>query len=197
MKNLKLHGRIVEFGCNNSITNSNTYPLEKVGWEGLCIEPNPINYEKAKKERKHAVNAIIAPEQNYTYAILTGDCNQLSGIKEFYSKEYMSLYEKCKTDGNKLQQDAKLVGKPLEKILEEHGMETVTYICTDCEGCQWQFIENFDFTKYDEQICNYEMNTVARRYTKEIDAALAKHRFVESRFKGGDHIFTRPIKFKN
>jgi hypothetical protein len=107
----------------------------------------------------------------------------------------MDLYNRCKQD-DLLQQDARLVGKPLEKILDEYGMKTVTYISTDCEGCEWQFIENFDFTKYDVQIFNYKVNTVTQRHTNEINAALARHGFVESTFKGGDRIFTRPIMLK-
>jgi len=33
----------VDLAACEAISISNTYLLEKNGWEGLCIEPNPLN----------------------------------------------------------------------------------------------------------------------------------------------------------
>ena len=44
-------GTFVEFGCADGVTHSNTYAFEKMGWKGLCIEPNFPLYLKAKEAR--------------------------------------------------------------------------------------------------------------------------------------------------
>lgn len=46
-------GTFVEFGCADGTTHSTTFPFEKMGWKGLCIEPNYPNYLKAKAARKN------------------------------------------------------------------------------------------------------------------------------------------------
>jgi hypothetical protein len=38
MNGIKFQSTVVAFGCADGITNSNTWPLEQVGWHGLCIE---------------------------------------------------------------------------------------------------------------------------------------------------------------
>jgi FkbM family methyltransferase len=53
-------GRFVEIGALDGITYSNTYLLEKRGWEGVCIEPVPQSFDKLRANRKcHCVNAAV------------------------------------------------------------------------------------------------------------------------------------------
>lgn len=37
-------GFFVDVGAHDGVESSNTYALEKVGWSGVCIEPNPVSY---------------------------------------------------------------------------------------------------------------------------------------------------------
>lgn len=189
MNNIKFKGTFVEFGCADGITNSNTWPLEQLGWFGLCIEANIYEYDQAKVNRAHAVNKLITTEvEKYTYAMMSGHCQQLSGIYQFYSPEYLKLYNECKQEG--LVKEVEIEGTPLSDILESFKMETVTYISTDCEGCEFEFIKNFNFTKYDVQVFNYEDNSVAKPHKVEIDKILNSHGF-KVVFEGGDRLFVR------
>jgi hypothetical protein len=189
MNQLKFKGTFVEFGCADGITNSNTWPLEQLGWFGLCIEANVYEFESARKNRAHTINKLITADiKNYTYAMMSGDCQQLSGIFEFYSPEYIKLYDQCKQRG--LVKEVYIEGTPLPNILESYNMESVTYISTDCEGCEFEFIKHFNFTRYDVQIFNYEDNSVARPHKAEIDVILASHGF-KLVFESGDRLFIR------
>lgn len=189
MNGIKFRGTFVEFGCADGITNSNTWPLEQLGWFGLCIEANPVSYKTAKARRRNVIQSLIGPSGHFTYVSMAGDCEQLSGIKEFYSVEFMELYESCKNSGL-LMEESTVTTQPLDDILGSFHMTDVTYISADCEGCEYSFIKSFNFTAYDVQVFNYEDNTVARQYKTEIDKILGQHGFTLV-FEAGDRLFVR------
>lgn len=169
-----IKGTFVEFGCADGITHSNTWQFEQLGWTGLCIEPNYDNFQKASKVRRNVIHGLVTSDtRRYTYAQMSGRCDQLSGVVEFYSKEYIELMEECKKDG--LLENIDMVGAPLENYLEQYGIAHVDWISVDCEGCEASFITTFNFTKYEVQIINYEPNTAARMHTKDIEDSLALH----------------------
>ena len=148
MGGFKFRGSFVEFGCADGRTGSNSYPFEQLGWEGLCIEPHIPAFKKAQKIRKYTENAIITPKaEEFTYWTGGPSCEQGSGIWEFYSPEYKKLLTECDERGDIISKD-KVMGQPLETLLEKYGMKTVTWISIDCEGCEGPFIKSFDFTKY-------------------------------------------------
>jgi hypothetical protein len=45
----KKNGFYVDIGANDGKFISNTYCFEKLGWEGICIEPQPDIFEELKK----------------------------------------------------------------------------------------------------------------------------------------------------
>src|SRR5689334_14627543 len=45
-------GFFVDAGAFDGVLFSNTLKLEEAGWQGLCIEANPKNFEELKKNRK-------------------------------------------------------------------------------------------------------------------------------------------------
>lgn len=189
MNGIKFQGTFVEFGCADGITNSNTWPLEQVGWHGLCIEANLLEVKLAQQHRRNVVNSLIGEAGAYTFVEMDEPCMQLSGIKEFYSEAFLREYESCKSQGAVVTESI-LQAQPLEQILSEYKIDTVTYISADCEGCEFSFIKSFNFTKFDVQVFNYEDNTVARQYKLEIDQILKTHGF-ELVFEAGDRLFVR------
>jgi hypothetical protein len=173
-------GTFVEFGCADGVTNSNTFVYEKMGWTGLCIEPNYQNYLKAQKSRKFVIHGLVTShDMNFTYAQMSGECDQASGIIEFYSQAFMDIMRDCEEKG--LVEHISMKGNPLNHYLDMFGMDRVDWVSVDCEGCEAAFITSFDFTKYQVQIVNYEPNTAARMHTEEIDAALKLHGFAFDR----------------
>ena len=80
----------------------------------------------------------------FTYAQMEGpECNQASGIIEFYSPAYMEILRKCEAMGKV--ERVPLDGTPLETLLERYGFTQVDWISVDCEGCEPSFISGFDF----------------------------------------------------
>lgn len=187
-------GTFVEFGCADGTTNSNTLPFEKqLGWKGLCIEPNYDNYLRAAMVRENAIFALVTGKPgNFTYAQMSGRCDQHSGIIEFYSPQYKMIMDKCEQEG--LLSRVPLEGIPLDMLLAQHHFTHVDWISVDCEGCEASFITNFNFTKWGVQMVNYEPNTAALMHTAEIDAAFTHHGFVLDRVLQ-DVIWRKPGPF--
>ena len=82
---------------------------------------------------------------------------------------------------------------PLAEALANNGMDHVTWISADCEGCEYEFIRGFNFTQFDVQIFNYEDNTGARPHKQDIDRILTSHGF-KLEFEAGDRLFVRASK---
>ena len=185
-------GTFVEFGCSNGIRNSNSLLLEREhGWNGLCIEPNPFEAKFAIKNRKHGIHALISyPAQDYKYAAMSGHCAQGSGIVEFMNEWSKNNLKTCpKARGEQLNY-VTIPGVNLETLLEENHMPSVTWISADCEGCEWTFIQNFDFDKYDVRVFSYE--TSANRETQaKIENLLTEKGFSKHNWKGNDAVYTR------
>ena len=185
-------GTFVEFGCSNGIRNSNSLLLEReYGWNGLCIEPNPFEAKFAIKNRKHGIHALISyPAQDYKYAAMSGHCAQGSGIVEFMNEKSKNNLKTCpKARGEQLNY-VTIPGVNLETLLDENHMPSVTWISADCEGCEWTFIQNFDFDKYDVRVFSYETSANQATRTK-IEHLLTEKGFSKHNWKGNDVVYVR------
>ena len=60
----KKTGYFVEVGAYNGIDMSNTYLLEKLGWSGLCVEPNPRYFEKMKQVRTCSTSSVAVYDRD-------------------------------------------------------------------------------------------------------------------------------------
>jgi len=47
----RMTGTFVDIGASDGFTFSNTWAYEKIGWNGLCLEPRPNMFEKLKQCR--------------------------------------------------------------------------------------------------------------------------------------------------
>src|SRR3990170_354790 len=56
------NGKCIEIGAVDGIDGSNTYLFEKAGWQCMCIEPNPIYFEKLKTNRHHVMQVACGSE---------------------------------------------------------------------------------------------------------------------------------------
>ena len=59
----------VDLAANEPVEGSTTYDLEKLGWRGICIEPNPKYIDLLRQQRKCSVmpHAIDSTEHDVTF----------------------------------------------------------------------------------------------------------------------------------
>jgi len=123
-------GFFVDVGSNHFEEISNSIFFEKcLGWEGLCVEPNPQYYEgyRARPRCKLIRNCVSDVERDvFLSDDTTGSKISDSGIRV-----------RC---------------KPLEKILEENNVTHVDFLSLDIEGHEPAVLNSFPFDKFSIQL---------------------------------------------
>ena len=156
-----INGYYVEIGANDGINLSNTYLLEKNGWNGICVEPIPSVYEKLKINRP---NAYLCNKAVYHTSGLTVDfsvCNSyslLSGISDSLDT-YKKHIDENKTS---IQVETISLNDLLHKVYAPCFIE---YLSIDTEGSEYDILKAFDFTKHKFGIIHVEHNYAEPRRT--------------------------------
>lgn len=124
---IKGKGFFVDIGAYDGIRYSNTLKLEEAGWLGLCIEPNPANFEMLIHNRKcDLVNMAVSW---YAGTLRMSDEGSSSQIKS--SGE---ISAKCDT---------------LRNIFRDNKVpKYIDYISCDAERMDATIWENFPFDEY-------------------------------------------------
>lgn len=133
----KRNGYFVELGASDGIYLSNTYFFEKVlGWNGICIEPNPKYYSQLESNRtSHISNYCVSSinDKDLEFAL----CGHASGTTITagpFTKSNDIINVKTKT---------------LDSILLSFNAPTIIdYLSLDVEGHEIEVLKNFPFDKY-------------------------------------------------
>lgn len=138
---IKDKGYFVDMGAFDGELFSNTLRLEENGWWGLCIEPNPINFELLKQNRK----CYLSDKAIATYK------GQLRMSSEASSSQRSDIGELIPCDTIKGIFRSFLVPKYID------------YISSDMERMDAEIWESFPFNEYSFGLatvehCLYEGN---------------------------------------
>ena len=87
----KNNGFYLDIGAHDGITLSNTYFFEKLGWDGVCIEPIPDVFTKLKSNRNCKLFNCVLSNKSGTenFLVLEGYTEMLSGILENYDPAHL------------------------------------------------------------------------------------------------------------
>lgn len=155
---VKVKGFFIEAGAYDGITESNTKRLEDLGWDGLCIEPIDIFYEKCKNNRKClTVNTVLYDKNDEEIIFIDGTnverpCH--SGIADNLSSS-LKLVE-----GKSIGVSVKKKTQTIEKVLSDHfeNLNTIDFLSLDTEGSEYIILKVFPFDKYQFKIVCIEHN---------------------------------------
>ena len=131
--NHKRNGFFVDLGAYDGIQTSNTYFFEKyLDWDGICVEANPIFFEKLNLNRK-------SKNLNYAVSDHEGSC--------MFDLDHISdtgIIVNCTT---------------LEKILDQVDFDgNIDYLSVDIEGHEYTILKDFNFNKYNIGLITIEHN---------------------------------------
>lgn len=137
-------GVFVEVGAFNGYNYSNVFGLAEHGWEGLCIEANPINFEQL-------VHFYSPCPDVKCVQIATGKPGSarlyLEAAISTVSEEQYKLYLKHDwAHGAEAFVDVQKV--PLNDILKENGIEDIDVFSLDIEGSEYEALMTFDIDHY-------------------------------------------------
>ncbi len=145
------HPSYLDIGANDPVALSNTYRLYKRGSKGVCVEPNPILYEKIKKKRPKDIclNAGVAfnEKRESTFYLFP---EQFSGLNTF-SKEEVDFWEHTGNDDvgrHKVEKTINMKLMPVNEIMEKYFSPHPNFISIDVEGLDFEILKTIDFSKY-------------------------------------------------
>lgn len=167
----KRNGFFVEFGATDGILLSNTWLLEKeFGWQGICAEPNPVFYERLKRNRSCFVsNQYIGRTTGEEVEFIFADA--YGGSVEYADDDsHMEKRRAYQEAGH----TAMVTSTSLHDFLIQHNApEFIDYISIDTEGSEYEILRDFPFDKWDIRLLTVEHNFTEKR--KDIQKLLESH----------------------
>ena len=161
--NYKKNGFFIEIGACDGVHLSNTFMLEKIGWNGIICEPSKFWHDKIRGRNCIIIKKAVfnksgtkikfdefptAPELSGFGEYLDDDQN-----KELRSRGYMSeTFQSYDVETITLN----------ELISQNTDKTSIDYISIDTEGSEYEILKNFDFKRY-----NVEIFTIEHAYIKE------------------------------
>jgi FkbM family methyltransferase len=144
----KKSGFFLEMGATNGLYVSNTLVLERdYGWNGICVEPSPLDFSDLQKNRSClCINKCVDEIEGNVEFILAGE---VGGIID---TETDNSYEKRKSKIERLKKEGKVMNietVTLEDLLDKNNAPAVIdYFSLDVEGAETRVLRQFDFNKY-------------------------------------------------
>ena len=140
-------GLFVDIGANDGITLSNTYGLFENGWEGICIEPEEVSFQKLHqlykdKNEVSCLNGAVSTRNGLSVLMAsgghlgTGDTGLLSSLKQsecgrWHETEFNPQNVQCFT---------------WQRIVNIFELEDIDFISIDAEGMDLEILHQIDLT---------------------------------------------------
>jgi hypothetical protein len=128
----------VDLAANDAIKLSNTYNLEKKGWDGLCVEPNPVYWFRLAHRRCTVAGAFAGGKRDLQQVEVLLKTKELGGIvgDKFDNKEGMENTEKRFTIS-------------IQSLFKQFDVpKVVDYLSLDVEGAEELVMRDFPFDSY-------------------------------------------------
>ena len=137
-------GYFVDAGCCDGEKINNTYKLEKLGWQGICIDVFPKNF--TKRPRSKVVEAALHGIKDLDLDFTISKSPEISGFTDYLGKEGTASYTGWKPYIDKI---IKVKTRLLSDILDENDApKFIEYLSIDVEGVELEIIKTFPFDKY-------------------------------------------------
>ena len=160
-------GVFVDVGAFDGVKFSNSYFFEKaLGWTGICIEPQPDQYQKMKDKRDCILLNTAAFNKDTTIQLRqTGSRPTLSGIVGYHNVDMKKVSKIQIIDIPTVQ---------LKDLFQEYNITTVDYLSIDTEGSELEVLKGIDWDRVHINIIDVEHNDEKEKLNKIIQLLLQK-----------------------
>lgn len=140
-------GYYVDIGANDGISLSNTKKLEEIGWEGICIEPNPKVFQELLKNRNCLCYdiAISDTDDILDFLSIEGYSEMLSGILENYDTRHLNRIDNELINYGGKKEIIKVCSRRFSDIIDKKDID---YVSIDVEGSELKILKSIDFNKH-------------------------------------------------
>lgn len=159
--NGKRNGYFLDIGAYDGVYFSNSLTLEKsLGWEGICIEPNPLVYGQLKSNRTcTCLNYCVSDKKRVVdFLAVSGWGAMLSGILDKFNEGHLARIDDTIKEHGGSKQVIQVEALPISDLLENYGVKTVDYCNIDVEGGEMSVLRSINFSHVEIKIFTIENN---------------------------------------
>lgn len=142
------NGYFIDLASNDAMAFSNTLALERHGWNGLCIEPNPSYWYGLSHRKCTVVGALVGNAKEKVQVKFRGVYGGILGKMD------------QRLANRKHEPDAALEQRytaPLEQVLQKFNVPNqIDYLSLDVEGAEHLIMKKFPFETYHIKIMTVE-----------------------------------------
>jgi FkbM family methyltransferase len=192
----KKDGFFIDIGANDGVTVNNTLLFEKLGWQGICIEPQPDIFAKLQRNRScncYNLGILEKPGEKLDFFKVTG----VSGKNEWMNmlSAFGDLSKDTKKQvlgaGGKIER-IQVETSTFQEVMGNHPtVHFIDYISIDVEGLEMQILRSIDFEKFSFGILDIERDAFEEDCGQELTSFLEMKGYHFRLRLGGDMIFTR------
>lgn len=141
----------VEIGAHDGISLSNSRFLDsKKEWRGICIEANPIVFERLIKNRPscRCLNVAVSNcDGEAAFMLNTGRTEMLSGLVSSYSRKHKKRIERELKKYGGTTQIHVIPSSTLETIVQKENLAEIDLLMIDVEGGEFSILQSIDFAR--------------------------------------------------
>jgi len=149
-------GVFLDIGAHDGVSYSNSLYLERaLGWTGVCVEPNPVVFERLRSARTcRCLNVGIGAEPGVLpFTALDGYGEMLSKFGEPTDRMLETARER---DLTVRRYDVPV--RTVADILSGCGIEHVDYLSIDTEGLEFSILQSIDVRRLGVRVITIENN---------------------------------------
>ena len=152
------NGTFVDIGANDGVTFSNSLFFEKLNWTGVCIEPNPVVFQKLASTRScEFLNVCISETDSIVdFMVVEGPSHMLSGISSFMDSKHLQRIDREIAANGGQKKLIKINAISPETLTKNYSIKQIDYLSIDTEGCEIEILKKFDFSEINVRVINVE-----------------------------------------
>jgi FkbM family methyltransferase len=159
----KIKGYFVDIGAHDGVTFSNSKFFEELGWDGICIEPNPKIFSILENNRKckcvkKAISNKIGLSQFFQ---ITEGPDMLSGlVDEFTDSAIVRIHQELESFSESFDY-INVECDLFENIVPNNKID---FLSLDTEGNEMKILQTIDFNKFNIKIITIENNDYDNKF---------------------------------
>jgi FkbM family methyltransferase len=153
-------GNCIDIGASDGISGNNTKYFEDMGWNCLCVEPNPNYYNKLKSIRKNTLNLAISNtnDDSIDFTIVSiNDDNESAASALRVDERLIKLHEDMGYSITRT--PIKVSTRTLDYCIENYySVDKIDFLSIDTEGTELDVLKGFDINKWNPTLIVVENN---------------------------------------
>ncbi|MBC7405103.1 MAG: FkbM family methyltransferase [Cytophaga sp.] len=156
--NKKATGLCIEVGANDGVNDSTTMYFEKLGWNCILVEPNPILCKLIRSFRNSTlIEAAASNENGKTSLFVAEGSERAHGVSTIDSTDV--ALNKIKSYGftyNEVQVETTTVNEILDNLKIDRAID---FVSVDVEGHELKVLEGFSLERWKPVVILVEDNS--------------------------------------